>query len=223
MRIHALRLAADDPPALGAFYDDLGLTVVPSDAGVVVSFGRTDVTFTPASGDEAPFYHFAITIPANRFDAAYEWLDDRVGVLADVVSGETRFEFGAFLDATACYFRDPAGNIGELIARHSLDNEVPVDEAFGPQHLLAVSEIGLVVDDVPGTVETLVARTGEPDLGGGDDFRMVGDDHGTFIVVGEERPWFVGGDTPGVFPTEVVATVDAGYEFPDYPYEVLVA
>lgn len=223
MRIHALRLEAAAPDDLGAFYEDLGLPVVPATSGVAVSFGRTDVTFTQASGDDRPFYHYAVTVPANRFDDAYAWLDERVGVLADVETEKTRFEFGALLDATACYFRDPAGNIGELIARHSLDNEVPEDEVFGPQHLLAVSEIGIVVDDVPATADALVEHTGEPDLGGGDDFRMVGDQQGTFIVVGKSRPWFAAGDDPGVFPTRVTATVDAGYDAPGYPYEIRVA
>jgi len=223
MRIHALQLAVADPRALGAFYEGLGLPVVPSKSGVVVSFGRTDVAFTEAEPGVEPFYHFAVTIPENRFEAAYEWLDDRVGVLADVESGATRFEFEALLDATACYFRDPAGNIGELIARHSLDNGLPDGEQFCPQHLLGVSEIGLVVDDVPSVAETLTAVTGEPDLGGGDDFRMLGDDHGAFIVVDRDRPWFVSGDDPGVFPTTVTADVDAGHECQAYPYEIRVA
>lgn len=223
MRIHALRLAAADPEGLGEFYEELGLAVVPRTEGVVVSFGRTDVAFERAAGGEDPFYHFAVTIPENRFEDAYEWLDDRVGLLPDVETGKTRFEFGAYLNATACYFRDPAGNIGELIARHSLDNGAPTSERFGPQHLLAVSEIGLVVDDVPAVARILVDPVGETDLGGGGEFRMVGDEHGTFIVVDEDRPWFVGGDDPGVYPTTVVADVDAGYEFESYPYEIRVA
>lgn len=223
MRIHALRLEAADPDALGRFYEGLGLPVVPSKSGVMVSIGRTDVTFTRTSGDRNPFYHFAVTIPENRFEDAYSWLDDRVGLLADVDTGKTRFEFGAYLDATACYFRDPAGNIGELIARHSLDNGVPEDEPFGPQHLLAVSEIGFVVSDVPTVAADIVETSGEPELGGGADFRMIGDQHGAFILVDEARPWFVGGDDPGVFSTEVVADVDAGHAFENYPYEIRVA
>lgn len=220
MRIHALRLAAADPEGLGEFYEELGLPVVPRTEGVAVSFGRSDVTFERAAGSEEPFYHFAITIPENRFEDAYEWLDEHVGLLPDVESGRMRFEFGGYLDATACYFRDPAGNIGELIARHRLDNAAPEHEPFGPRHLLAMSEIGLVVDDVPQVVAELTEHTGEADLGGGPEFRMVGDQAGTFIVVDEDRPWFVGGDDPGVFPTEVVADVDAEYEFTEYPYEI---
>lgn len=225
MRIHALRLEAADPDELGDFYDDLGLSVVPSKSGVVVSFGRTDVTFerTTRGEGEDPFYHFAITVPANRFDAAYEWLDDHVGLLPDVETGKTRFEFGAYLDATACYFRDPAGNIGELIARHALENGVSEDDPFGPEDLLAVSEIGLVVDDVPAVARDIVETTGEPELGGGDDFRMIGDQHGAFIVVDVRRPWFVGGDDPGVFLTDVLADVDAPLSVDDYPYEIRVA
>lgn len=222
MRIHALRLAVADPDALGAFYEGLGLPVVPATDGVVVSFGRTDVTFETAVDDD-PFYHFAVTVPENRFEDAYRWLDERVGVLPDVETGRTRFRFDSLLDASACYFQDPAGNVGELIARHTLDNGVPETEPFGPEQLLAVSEIGFVVDDVPGVAAALVTATGETDLGGGDDFRMVGDRQGAFIVVDADRPWFVSGDDPGVYPTTVGADVDGPYEFPDHPYRVRVA
>ncbi|RPK22198.1 hypothetical protein [Paenibacillus xylanexedens] len=41
----------------------------------------------------------------------------------------------------------------EFIAHHSLDNAV--DEAFEAKHLLCISEIGLPVDDVPETRNTL--------------------------------------------------------------------
>lgn len=41
----------------------------------------------------------------------------------------------------------------EFIAHHSLDNGV--DEAFEAKHLLCISEIGLPVDDVPETMNTL--------------------------------------------------------------------
>lgn len=221
MRIHTLRLQAADPVGLGEFYEEsMGLDVLPAKEGVVVSFGRTDVTFERSRGREEPFYHFAVTVPGNRFEDAYAWLDDRVGLLPDVETGKTRFEFGAYLDATACYFRDPAGNIGELIARHRLENEAPADERFGPRHLLGMSEIGLVVDDVPTVSAALVSVTGESELGGDETFRMIGDQRGAFIVVDEDRPWFVGGDDPGVFPTEVVADVDGDYDVPDYPYQV---
>lgn len=221
MRIHALRLQAPDPDTLGEFYrDSFGLDTSPASDGVVVSVGTTDLTFERAPREMSPFYHFAITIPKNRFDDAYEWLDDRVGVLADVETGRTRFEFGDYLDATACYFRDPAGNLGELIARHRLDNADSEGGSFGPQQLLAVSEIGLVVDDVPLVAAELAELAGVADLGGGRAFRMLGDQRGTFILVDEGRPWFVGGDDPGVFPTVVVADVDADYDVPGHPYRI---
>lgn len=220
MRIHALRLQARNPDAVGAFYESaMGLDVERTATGVAVTVGRSELVFEACTGDDDPFYHFAITVPRNRFDDAYDWLDDRVGLLPDVETGQTRFEFGALLDATACYFRDPAGNIGELIARHRLDTDAD-DDSFGSRHLLELSEIGLVVDDVPSTTANLVESTGVTDLGGGPAFRMVGDRRAAFIVVDEDRPWFVGGDDPGVFPTAVDATIAADYTFEDRPYRL---
>lgn len=48
------------------------------------------------------------------------------------------------------YFPHPAGNILEFIAREDLPAKAGED--FRPEDILHISEIGLVVDDVPGMV-----------------------------------------------------------------------
>ena len=222
MRIHRLVLETAVPDELADFYGGrLGLPVSRDERGFSVTIGRTEVEFSETNAGE-PFYHFAINIPKNRFDAARDWLADRVGLLPDVDSGETEFYF-EFMNAHATYFEDPAGNIGELIARHDLDDATDgPDEAFDSDCLLEVSEIGLPVREVPSAVETIESHTDatgwESDS---ETFRVVGDDHGMFVLVREGRDWFVSGRPAGVFPTEIVIEGSGpGYEWPDLPYRI---
>ncbi len=87
------------------------------------------------------------------------------------------------------YFYDPAGHIGELIARH--DPPVPASGPFSAHSLTCVSEIGLVVDDVLEAVNRLQALgvplyRCEPDP----DFTPMGDANGLLIVVRAGRTWY---------------------------------
>ena len=67
----------------------------------------------------APFYHFALLVPGDRFDAALAWARERVELLPDRETGEVVFDFTNW-DARAVYFHDPAGNIVELIAHRGI-------------------------------------------------------------------------------------------------------
>src|SRR3954462_11649834 len=94
-----LRAPAGLLPELERFYD--GMT------------GETTLRFR--AGDWEPFYHFALLVPGDRFEAAHAWAEDEFELLGGGV-----FEFENW-DARAVYFLDPAGNIVELIAHHGLE------------------------------------------------------------------------------------------------------
>lgn len=102
--------------------------------------GETELTFREGPGE--PFYHFAFLIPGNRFDAAFEWIQERAQLLPDQATGEVVFDFDNW-DALACYFHDPAGNIVELIAHRGID-ESGRKGPFAASELLGLSELGLV-------------------------------------------------------------------------------
>jgi hypothetical protein len=104
--------------------------------------GETELEFAPGEGE--PFYHFALLVPGNRFDAALAWIRERAELLPDRDTGEAVFDFDNW-DALACYFHDPAGSIVELIAHHGI-GESETDGAFSGSELLGVSELGLVGD-----------------------------------------------------------------------------
>src|SRR5690242_17559175 len=74
--------------------------------------GETTLLFRAA--DDEPFYHFALLVPGDRFDAAHAWADERFELVGGV------FDFDNW-DARAVYFLDPAGNIVELIAHRGLE------------------------------------------------------------------------------------------------------
>ena len=188
MQMKSLRLNTANAPALQAFYTDiLGLPVVATSAQeFTLQVGATEFTFVQTG--EAPIYHFAFNIPENQFAEAKAWLAERVPLVQDS-SGDSTYRFESW-NALAVYFYDAAGNIVELIARHALPTAS--DTPFGPASLLSVSEIGWVVADVRAAVATLHNNLGLSVYANSlsDEFAAVGDEHGLFIVVKQERPWF---------------------------------
>ena len=188
MRINSLELQTVNLEIQCEFYrDTLDLPVELVGEKLCVRAGWTDLTFVPSSSDNAPLYHFAFNIPENQFDAALEWTAQRAGILADQ-AGETIFLSESW-NSISLYFKDPAGNILEFIARRDLRNSA--SGAFGSQHILCVSEIGLAAEDVPGLVDQLQNRLGISPFKGerSDTFTAVGDDEGLFIVVQRGRIW----------------------------------
>jgi D-alanyl-D-alanine carboxypeptidase len=131
MRFAEVTLAA--PLDLRDFYGgELGLPLY----GEAIVVGETRLRFDVDEGDA--FYHFALLVPGDRFDAALAWGRERVELLGDV------FEFENW-DAEAFYFHDPAGNIVELIAHHGLE-ENGRSGGFTAAELLGFSELGIVGD-----------------------------------------------------------------------------
>lgn len=208
--------------ALREFYlDTFGLPVI-EDAADRFAFavGETVVEFTRATGDSDPFYHFTWDVPENRFDEAKAWLRDRTALL-ESPDGEDEVYFEQ-LDFHSVYYLDPAGNLGELAARHTL--ETASDRPFDAGSFVRVSEVGMPVGDVRGAVETLAADVGvtrHPELDGCSPvLTPVGDDEGMFPLLREWKEWFMT-DRPGrVHPIAVELAGDgpANYQFEDYPY-----
>src|SRR5262245_39093408 len=108
-RITSVTLAAaagrlDD---LERFYcDELGISGERDAEELRLDIGSARLTFVAANEGE-PYYHFALLVPGNRFDAARDWLAAVSPLLAHPESGATTFDFD-FWDASACYAHDPA-------------------------------------------------------------------------------------------------------------------
>lgn len=103
-------------------------------------------------------------------------------------------DFSAWDGARARYFRDPEGNVGELIARPRARPE------------LTLAEVGLPVLDVPAAVEALGALGLTPHQRPTETFAPLGDGDGLLIVVSRGRSWFPTEEPSGAAPVEVTVT-----------------
>jgi catechol 2,3-dioxygenase-like lactoylglutathione lyase family enzyme len=170
-----------------AFYTHtLGLPLRQATAELfTVQAGTTALTFR-ASRAQSPLYHFAFTVPSNKWSQAKAWLKARTTLL----EGDGRDEFtSARLRTRSYYFPDPAGNILEFIAREDLPAKAGED--FGPTDVAHISEIGLVVDDVPSVALQLKTRLGIEVYRDSsfEDFAQLGDINGVLVLAKRGRLW----------------------------------
>jgi len=190
MHILHLQLATTALEQQHAFYTQVfGFPVISTTAdAITLQVGASQLTWTQATDPLPGSYHFAFNIPTNQFAAAKRWLHQQVGLLTDA-TGADEF-YSEDWNADMLYFSDPAGNIMELIARHTLANasELP----FSRPSILNISEIGVAAEDVPHEVAVIRHQTGAPIYNepGSDTFTPVGDEHGLLIVVQRGRVWF---------------------------------
>ena len=194
-------LAAE--PRLGAleeFYGS-GLGLDPL-GGHRFRIGESELEFVGSRG--APFYHFALLVPGDRFDAALAWAAEHVTLLPDRETDDVVFDFTNW-DALACYFEDPAGNIVELIAHRDIGAS-GVGGPFEAHELLGISELGLVGE--PKTMATDLEKLGlsvwdgtvhEPGR-----LAFVGEKGRTLILSPEGRGWLPTGAPAESHPAEAV-------------------
>lgn len=174
---------------LAEFYGRrLALPVTASDDDLSILIGETTLDFVGAAGE--PFYHFALLVPGNRFDAALAWARAKTQLLPETQSGELVFDFDAW-SAQACYFHDPAANIVELIAHRGVD-EADARGEFEATELVGLSELGLV-GDARAMADSLAKRLrlelwdGTLDVPGG--LAFVGERARTLILAPPGRGW----------------------------------
>jgi catechol-2,3-dioxygenase len=163
-------------------------------------------------------------VPAADPDALTAWYADTLGTGPSVVAGPSsphhfafhvadlepwkerldvgeEHDFSSWGGARAVYFRDPAQNVVELIARPRARPE------------LSLAEVGLPVEDVPAAVAALQDQLELPAYDDGDEsFAALGDDDGLLIVVRVGRGWFPVGVPSGSAPIEVRITGAASGE-----------
>lgn len=210
MELLEVTLTVQDLDRQQAFYADrLGLPLLAVGANrLAVAIGRSRLTFTIDPSASASVYHLAFDVPEHQFDAAEAWLTARAPLLADP-NGRRLFHFADW-QADAIYVADPSGTILELIARHTRPH--PTSAPFSAAGLLSISEVGLVVDDVPETVAAMGQALGvTPYYGQGPTFTALGDDRGLLIVVERGRPWYPDLTQPAVpLPLTVTLLDSAG-------------
>jgi hypothetical protein len=210
MLIKELKLQSTNIYALFSFYKELlNMDVIQSDNVICITAGETKLIFEQTNTKENPFYHFAFNIPSNRFEEAFDWtkkravllwLDDYNSYIADFVNWH----------AKSFYFKDPAGNILEMIARFDLNDKS--DEPFSSKQIKNVSEMGIVfpADTFDEQVDALLKQYSldyfekQPPM---PQFRAIGNDEGLFILVPENRAWFATDNESKIYRSEITFIV----------------
>jgi len=177
------------------------LGVDPAADGSGFAVGISDLVFHGDAG--TPFYHFALLVPGDRFDAALAWARELVELLPGGDIDDVVFDFDSW-SAHAVYFLDPAGNIVELIAHHGL-SEGGASGAFDPSELLGVSEVGLVGDpiEIASGLERIGLRLWDGALLPGR-LAFFGERGRTFIVTAAEHGWLPTDRPAKQHPVDVV-------------------
>jgi hypothetical protein len=199
MRFAEVTLSAQKD--LSGFYGgELGL---PLDGDAIV-VGETSLRFELE--DEGAFYHFALLVPGDRFEAALTWARRRVELLGDV------FDFEAW-DARAVYFHDPVGSIIELIAHHGLEENRRAG-GFAADELVGFSELGLVGDQqlLLAELEDAGFELWDGTIDEPDSLAFVGERGRTFILAPPGRGWLPTGRPAEPHPVEARVELDGdGY------------
>ncbi len=208
MKIIELEILTDDLEATGRFYNGtLGLPFIGSTPQTrVFSSGDSILTFRK-SENRHPIYHFAFNIPYDKVYEALEWISEKADPLFLPEGGHVA-DFSSW-NANAFYFKDNNGNILEFIARY--DIELEEEKPFDAKSIQSISEIGIVVEDPMSFASDLVVNQhlnyfvkSKP----GEGFVVLGDDHGLFIIVSHQRPWYPTAIPAISFPTKVTVMQD---------------
>ena len=177
---------------------------------VAVQVGSAVARFSQATTSEAPFYHFALLVPGDRFEAAYRWLKARVELLPEPDTGDTVFNFHAWR-ALACYFLDPAGNIVELIAHRGI-SETSTEGPFSAREVVDFSEVGLVVPDKEHSATVLERELSlhvwDGDISDPGRLVFVGERARTLILSPPLRGWLPTGRPAEAHPVELTLRGD---------------
>ncbi len=206
MLIKELRLQSTNILSLFPFYRKvMEMDVIRSENGITIAAGETKLIFEEDLEQENPFYHFAFNIPFNKFREAFEWVKAKTDLLwlkdyDDYIADFVNWHAKSF------YFKDPVGNILEMIARFDLNDTD--DKPFSSAQVRNISEIGIVFPlktfdhDVKALMEecSLDYFDKQPPL---EHFRAIGNDEGLFIVVPENRVWFATENKAKIFRTEI--------------------
>ncbi|WP_169084354.1 VOC family protein [Paenibacillus sp. PL91] len=203
MIIEKLVLVTANAASLQPFYRDiLGFPVIRSEEGsFTVQAGWSELTFqeTDDQSEGEHYYHFAFTIPENKLPEAKAWIEAMVPIGTE--AGED-VSYSDSWNSHSVYFEDPAGNILELIARHTMNNRV--ERPFDPkQDIICISEIGVPTSDIPAAAGHLAKLGLMSYKTTNESFNPIGDDNGLLLVVSTGRRWHFTNKTAESFPVRV--------------------
>ncbi len=184
---------------------------------LVVRAGATRLSFEHVEWDEGrtpPWYHVAFNVPQNQIVSVRDWQLERTpfdnNPEAPRHPDHPDIVHFAHWDAHAVFFRDPAGNMLEHIARHTLDYSRP--GRFTSRDIACCSEIALVLNDEdvrPGADSIGEAAGVGRYVSSSSRFVALGDENGLVLIM--RRGVSMRGRAD-VYPTEIETRTDAPFE-----------
>jgi catechol-2,3-dioxygenase len=203
MQIKELHIETNNLSTTCLFYQDrLGLPVVfRSKEQLGFNIGSSLLYFHLNENSHAQ-YHIAFNIPCNLIKEAYKWLSGKAEPIV-LDNGSAIVDFRNW-NAESVYFLDNNGNILECIARKDLENGR--DKQFDHTDLLAISEVGVVTENVKATCDSLISKFGmtyfdkQPPL---KSFSALGDDEGLLIISSSGRNWYPTEIPSKAFPVKI--------------------
>jgi extradiol dioxygenase family protein len=189
MFIQSLHLRTNDLLATKKFYFELLQAPVIQESGQHISFafGHSALNFH-ISDETNPFYHVAFSIPNNKLAEALKWVRDRTDILPysekEIIADFTGWNAKAF------YFHDNNQNILEFITHYDLKTSSM--QPFSTALTTGICEIGITVEDVAHACNEFNTLFHIPYFVKGprlNDFAVMGDANGMFIVSKTGRGW----------------------------------
>ncbi|MEK3900191.1 MULTISPECIES: VOC family protein [unclassified Paenibacillus] len=207
MKIRQLKLRTNHLEDMKTFYSEvLQMPVIEeSDTSFAVSAGESVISFE--NNSQHVFYHYAFYVDELHFGRVLDTIQAHVPLLQDE-EGQTEF-FSGLWQRKQLYFRDPQGNILEILPsgeRSALENG-----------WLRVQEIGLPAEHIDELrfqihmIKDEMARASET-------IAFYGDSYGVFVLVQEGRAWFPTEEAAIASPVEVVIEHDQPLETLHYSY-----
>ena len=187
MKILNVSITVRDLAKAAQFYrDTLLLPVDEAPTSAEVAIGSSRLSLSTGDGFDG-VHHLAFGILPSEFERAHEWLARRVPILqsdgSEVIVGGDNWK------SRSLYFFGPEGIILEFIARDA-DRFTVSNNGVNPK-MLSISEVGIGVEDVLGTVAMLSDELAIPNFYDySSSFAPMGDHDGLLIVVHRERVWF---------------------------------
>ena len=200
MHLQLVQLNTQGLDSLKAFYTQtLGFSLTSEGQNsFAVQCGNSQLQFV--QNPIAAYYHFAFNIPSFQIQEATNWLKNRTPILPGPT--EEIVDFPNW-NAQSVYFKDPAGNILEFIARKNL--KIEHTNPFSVNSILNISEIGIPVLHIEKEFSKIQQQTDLP-LYWGDlkRFSAIGTENGLFIVVDEtNKTWYPTNIPANSFPMDI--------------------
>lgn len=197
MKIKQLKLSTNHLEEMKTFYSEvLQMPVIrESDTSFAVSAGDSILSFE--NNPQHVFYHYAFYVDELHFSRVLDTIQAHTPLLQDE-AGQTEF-FSGLWQRRQLYFRDPQGNILEILPS--------AERSVRPDGWIRVQEIGLPLDSID-ELRTRISDI-QDEIGRAlDTIAFYGNQYGVFVLVQEGRAWFPTEEAAIASPVEVVIEHD---------------